>query len=187
MFGRSRRSPPPPADAPGSGAAAVAAFIDLELKSEDARKASIETRGVAVITTSGVLVTLLFGLVAVVTKASDYSVPALGLGVVVAALAFFVGAATLALLANSIKTYERVKVQDIRNTVESESGTITTSQAQSRIARANLKVLESARANNNMKARRLKWAFLCEVMAVVLLALAVGVVAIEELAQIVRR
>lgn len=48
-------------------------FIKDELEVQDKRKASFEQRGLAVITTSGVLVTLLFALAALSTKSAASS------------------------------------------------------------------------------------------------------------------
>ncbi|HEX8117309.1 MAG TPA: hypothetical protein VF521_08555, partial [Pyrinomonadaceae bacterium] len=50
-----------------SGYAAYGDFIKDELEAQDKRKASFEQRGLAVITTSGALVTLLFALAALST------------------------------------------------------------------------------------------------------------------------
>jgi hypothetical protein len=53
----------------------IAKFLDDQLAEEHARKASLESRGLAVITTSGTLVTLLFALSALVTKVESFTLP----------------------------------------------------------------------------------------------------------------
>lgn len=57
------------------GSSIYAAYVNEQLAAQDSRKTSIEQRGIAVITTSGTLVSLLFGLVAVLTAADDYQYP----------------------------------------------------------------------------------------------------------------
>ncbi|MFZ1926007.1 MAG: hypothetical protein WAU42_07680, partial [Solirubrobacteraceae bacterium] len=81
------------------GTAVYAEFLVGELAEQDARKASFEQRGIAVVTTAGTLVTLLFGLAALstsVAKAQQLS------GATKTALAYalvlFVASAILALL-----------------------------------------------------------------------------------------
>jgi hypothetical protein len=59
----------------GPGAKVIMSLLETELKIEDARKTSIEGRAAGVITTSGTLVTLLFGLVAIITKLTNYQAP----------------------------------------------------------------------------------------------------------------
>ena len=56
-----KSTPPPPID---GGRSIYADFIKEQLDAQEARKVSLEQRGLAVITTSGALVTLLFGLTA---------------------------------------------------------------------------------------------------------------------------
>ena len=54
--------------APPSGTGAYGALLRDEIAAQDQRKASFEQRGLAVIITSGTLVTLLFALAALSTK-----------------------------------------------------------------------------------------------------------------------
>src|SRR5215212_326740 len=56
---------------PAPGFRAYGEFVKDELAAQDQRKASFEQRGLAVITTSGTLVTLLFALSALATKDSQ--------------------------------------------------------------------------------------------------------------------
>ena len=60
-----------------SGTEAYAALIERELDAQEARKASLEQRGLAVITTAGALTSLLFGLAAFsTTGAHAFVLPA---------------------------------------------------------------------------------------------------------------
>lgn len=90
----------PPADETGRAGSVYLEYFTAILKSQDDRKASIESRGLSVITTSGALVTLLFGLTALLTKAQDYELPKQAHGPLGVALALFGLAALLALASN---------------------------------------------------------------------------------------
>jgi hypothetical protein len=68
------------------------------VRGQDERKFSLEQRGLAVITTSGTLATLLFGLVALATKSNDFRLPVRASGPLAVALGAFAAAALLALL-----------------------------------------------------------------------------------------
>jgi hypothetical protein len=154
-----------------------AAFFQRLVDGQDARKSSIEQRGISVITTSGALVTLLFGVVALVTKNASYHLPneayiPLGL-----ALLAFVGAAALALLTNiPSKGYVNVDGDQVEKLLDyiGESPP----NARLRLAATNLKVFRSAQGANEEKANVLKSAMICEVIAVVALSVAVFVVLI---------
>lgn len=168
-------------DAPGSGGEVLAAFVEAELKAEDSRKTSIETREISVISTSGVLVTLLFALAAVITRQGGYSIPLVGLVAILASLVLFVAAASLGLLANAVKSYDRAKLADVENTVNSELETITERAARKLVSGSNLQVWKSARSKTNEKARLLRWAIIAEVAAVSALALSIAVILIDEI------
>ena len=58
------------------GSEVYADFIKSMLDAEDSRKSSLEQRGISIITTSGTLVTLLFGLTAAITGAKTFTFPA---------------------------------------------------------------------------------------------------------------
>ena len=89
-----------PAEEPG-GRAIYADYIKEQVEAQEARKLSLEQRGLAVITTSGVLVTLLFGLTALtVRRAATFDIPNTAAGLLVGALVFFVLAALLAIITN---------------------------------------------------------------------------------------
>src|SRR4051794_11113883 len=81
----------------GDGSA-YGVYIASELEDVRALKASLEERALAVVTTSGVLVTLLFALASVVTSKKNYSIPVAARPALIVALAAFVLAAALALI-----------------------------------------------------------------------------------------
>src|SRR5215207_5830795 len=89
------------ADATATGRSLYAKYIDEQTAAQEARKTSLEQRGLAVITTSGALVTLLFGLTALsVRPDSRFVIPDVAAALLVVALAFFVLAALLAIVTN---------------------------------------------------------------------------------------
>jgi hypothetical protein len=171
----------PPGAPSGSGAELVAKLIESELGAEETRKTSIESRGNLVITTSGGLVTLLFALAALVSGQDRYVAPAPAVVFILAALVFFVAAAVLGLLTGAVRDYARIKIADLRQTVQTELDTITVADAQRRIADNNLTVLDDARTQTTSKARLLQKAVIAEVAAVGLLAVAVAVVLLDRL------
>lgn len=141
----------------------------------------MESRGNLVITTSAGLVTLLFGLAALVTGQDKYTPPSWALGFILLAMIAFVLAAIYGLLTGAVRNYARVRVADLKETVEQELTTITARRAQRLIAAANLAVLNDARTRTTEKARLLQRAVLAEVVAVGLLAIAVIVVIADQL------
>jgi uncharacterized membrane protein len=91
------------------------AFLDAELKAQDARKASFEQRGLAVVTTSGVLVTLLFALAGLSTEAKQtFALPQNARAWLAAALVAFVLAAAAALATNLPLSYQAVEADDVK-------------------------------------------------------------------------
>lgn len=88
-------------------------FIQGELGAERVLKSSLETRGSTIITTSGALVTLLFGLAAVVTKSPNFVLPEGTHWLLVVAAALFISAAVLGIVVNAPISYLRVVLDDI--------------------------------------------------------------------------
>ena len=158
--------------------AEFAAYYAVLIEEQDARKASIEQRGLAVITTSGTLSTLLFGLVAVVTKATDLELPTVAripLGVAIIA---FVLAAVLALLTNIPRKYVNVVVGDPDDDLWPHWED-SRNKALKRITATRAKAVSSAQAVNGEKAKLLFRAMIAEVIAVVAVAVAVIVILME--------
>lgn len=103
-------------DEPSSGFQTYGEFAKDELAAQDQRKASFEQRGLAVITTSGALVTLLFALAALSTKESQtFVLPDRARGWLEAALVSFFFAAVAALITNVPLGYEAVEADEIKS------------------------------------------------------------------------
>ena len=165
-----------PEDTDPRGRAIYADYIKEQQEAQEARKVSLEQRGLAVITTSGALVTLLFGLTArTVRRASTFAIPDSSAALLVAALVFFVLAALLAIVTNLPRSYEGVTVDALRKAVQ-ERWEDSEAVASEMVALTRLKTLASARSNNDLKGRALVAAMACEILAVALVGAAVGFV-----------
>jgi hypothetical protein len=137
---------------------------------------SLEQRGLAVITTSGVLVTLLFGLTALsVRRATTFVIPNTAAGLLIAALVCFVLAALCAIFTNLPRSYEGVTVDALRGAVR-ERWTDSEAVASEMVALTRLKTLASAKTNNDAKGIALVVAMCLEILAVALVGAAVGFV-----------
>lgn len=156
-----------------SGASVYDELLKDELASEDDRKSSLEQRGLAVITTSGVLVTLLFGLAALSTKSeSTFDLSGFAESALAVGLIFFVLAAIFGLRTNAPRDYEQASPSDIKLLLDEEP--ISDDDA-ARIDVAHVRVdeLTAARARNGEKADLVLWAMRFEVLAVTAVAIAI--------------
>jgi hypothetical protein len=157
------------------GSTLYANFIAKQLEGEDNRRASLEQRGISVISTSGALVTLLFGLAALVTERKDFVLSGSARTMLFVALGFFVVASLLAIATNAPLRYLGVNADDLRRAVEQLWGD-TRSDAEQRISATQVKVLAETKRLNNLKGKILIAAMCGEVLAVLFVALAVGAI-----------
>ena len=160
-------------DPPASGVFDYDDLLKGEVAAEDARKESLEQRGLAVITTSGVLVTLLFALSALSTKSeATFDLSDFASVVLAIALALFVGAAVLAVIVNRPMDYIMAKPDDIE-TLLNATPIASAADARKDVALARVTELRAARRCNGIKAMLLVRAMGLEVAAVVAVAVAV--------------
>lgn len=94
---------------------AITGLIQDQFIQERAIKDSLESRASAVIASAGTLVTLLFALVALVTKSQQYSLPVASRFLIGVALAAFLIAAVLAILVIRPRTYGAVDERSLRD------------------------------------------------------------------------
>jgi hypothetical protein len=160
---------------PDRGSAVYASYIDAQVAAEDARKDSIEKRGLAVITTSGTIVSLLFGLVAVLTGVDKYVLPGGAESWLYAALGAFVVACIGGIATNAPLKYEAVLPERLRSALTGRWED-TPEEADRMVALTELKVLSKASRVNTVKALILVAAVVAEVLAVLFLALAVRII-----------
>lgn len=150
-----------------SGSDVYADFINSLLEAESSRKASLEQRGIGVITTAGTLVTLLFGLVAAITSAKTFTLPAQAHGWLAAATILFVLAAAAGIVVNVPLFYGQILIteNDLRAAWEDRA-----SDAQAAVTAVRLRRLDRAQKFNTIKAWVLVLGVALELAAVAVLA-----------------
>jgi hypothetical protein len=154
-------------------------FIAAELEVERSRKASFESRGFAVITTSGVLVTLLFGLAALVTSRKSFIPPDSVRWLLSAAAGFFVAAAALGIRSNAPARYLQVQPDSLAILVTPEVWGQPGADAGRELTAAQLTELEDARARNQGKGRIVLAAMALQLVAILLTTAAISVTLLE--------
>jgi hypothetical protein len=149
---------------------AYATFIDAEESAEGQRKASLEQRGLSVISTCGVLVSLAFGFLIVRSGSDGFDLSAVSTVLLVAGLLGFVLAAILGLATNWPRNYLAMAPHDLRRMVSEDLWNKAEGPARRRLTENKVGKLETARKHNAAKAQLLKWAIAAETCAVALLA-----------------
>jgi len=145
-------------------------FVKTLLDAEASRKTSIESKGAAVITTSSALVTILFGLVAVVTSRTTFKLPVSAHGWLVAAIVAFVVAAATAILVSFPLPYGQttVTIDDLRSWWGD-----SVPEAEAAVSGLRLRALTAARRTNAVKAGVLCAACTAELVGLILLTVTV--------------
>lgn len=151
-------------------------LIADQLTEERSRKSSLEARGVAVITTSGTLATLLFALTVGLTAAASFKLPNDAKLPLLLALISFVIAATSGLATNVPLIYQEPSPQALAKLVDGRYWTAPAPLGQLRVAASQVTALSAARAANNLKVKLLLVATAAELLAVIFLAWAVAVI-----------
>jgi hypothetical protein len=151
-------------------------FIKDELEVQDKRKTSFEQRGLAVITTSGALVTLLFALAALSTKkAATFTLPdSAEMWLSIALVLFFISALS-ALITNAPLIYQAVPAEKIRERLREKPPRDADAAARD-VAFTRIDELESAKRMNTIKGWALAAAMLFEALAVGCVAIAVSII-----------
>lgn len=131
------------------GSDVYADFVKSLLDAEDFRKSSLEQRGIGIITASGTLVTLLFGLTAAITGAKSFAFPSAARGWLMLAAILFVVAAGAGIGANIPLFYGKIVVeQDTLEAVWDDNAP----DARRAVTGAWLKRLHAAQTINSVKA-----------------------------------
>jgi hypothetical protein len=151
-----------------------AEYVAQLLAGQEARKASLEQRGLSVVTSSGTLVTLLFGLVALLTKGASYRLPTKTHGWLATSLTLFVIAAVLGVFTNLPLRYTNVDFDD--PDVLLDRWEDTPADARLRISATRLDEFKRAQRLNRGKAWLLVCAMAAEVGATLPLAVAIAFV-----------
>lgn len=162
-----------------SAGAAIAELIGEQLQAEAKRKESFEARGFSVITTSGVLVSLLLGLAALVTKSNGFTLTAPARNMLVGALGLFVLAAVAGIVANLPLRYSGVAPGMFTALLTPERWVAGLVPTAFRTAEARVKILARARDQNAIKGRAVTFALLLEVCAVTYVAGSVALILLK--------
>jgi hypothetical protein len=157
------------------GSTVYAAFISEQLSRQDTRKASLEQRGISVVTSSGTFVSLLFALVAVLTGAEDFELPSDAQPWLLAAATAFVLAGIGGILTNMPGRYRSPDAATL-NQVIAERWSDSPEEAENEVSAARVEVFARAQEVNSSKGRILVAAVAIEVLAVVFLAIAIEVI-----------
>lgn len=149
-----------------------AAFIATELRTEDARRQALDTKAAGIATTSSAFLVLVFTLSALVTG-KDHAFTTAGVRGVVAALALYVGAAVLGLLASMSRSYDVTSAETLDRMVD-DHWQDDEVDARNQTAYLNIRTIATLRDGNNRKASMVGWAMAVQVAASVLLVLALA-------------
>jgi hypothetical protein len=152
-----------------------ARYAEAELELQHARRDSLEKRGLSVVTTSGALVSLLFGLVAVLIGAKNYVLPDAARSWLYAALGLFFIAAVGALVTNAPLRYLTVKPEDLLEAANNRWAD-SAEVAQRMVFITRVKVMGDTKRKNDLKGKVLLAAMAAEVLAVGCVAMAVRLV-----------
>jgi hypothetical protein len=147
-----------------------AGYMKGLVDAETARKTSLEGRGVAVVTTSGTLITLLLALIGVITSAKNLSLPTAAHGYLAAAVILFAIAIAIGLTANMPFLYKET-APDANGL--SVAWRYTAEEAQAYVIGTMLDILSSFRHANAVKGWLVLAAGLVQLAAILMLVLAI--------------
>lgn len=160
-----------------------AALIKEQMEGAQAKQASFEQRGIAVVTTSGTLASLLFAIVAAITSKSTYVLSTFPRVCLIGALASFVLAAICGLFVNSPQLRRSVIGVDISSfrddvlNVQQWSADATLGSLAATDVR--LDVLQEARVGNALRSRILAAGFGFEALATIVLGIGIASILIN--------
>lgn len=155
-----------------------ATFLATRIADEEKRVASLQTRGLAVVTTSGTLVTLLIAIAKFGVGKDAAQVPALSRWLVGVATVLFVLAAFGGLAANLPRKLGRPRIEDLVKRMEG-SWNDPGSGAEKAVAVARATALGEQEQANDSAARAVVAALAAEVLAIGLAAIAVCVILVN--------
>jgi hypothetical protein len=166
----------PDQDPAAAAGTAYSQLIADQLAEERNRKVSLESRGVAVITTSGTLATLLFALTASLTAVPKFRLPGDARLPLLLALLAFVTAALFGLVTNVPLRYREPTPQGLAKLVDTVYWRGPKQTGELRVAGAQVAVIAAARSANNLKVNLLLTAISAELLSVIFLSWAVAVI-----------
>ena len=154
-------------DLPRAGTGAYGDLLTHELAAQESRKASFEQRGLAVVTTAGTLVTLLFGLTTLISKVGKhpYQLTSEERIWLAFGLVLFLLAAAAALATNLPLPYQAVPAEEVRARLK-ETPIRNEEAARRDIALTQIRLLADAKRKNTWKGWMLFAGMAFEVLAV---------------------
>lgn len=144
-----------------------------QLADERARKGSLEQRGIAIITSSGTLVTIVLGFVALATRNPSYTLPPGAVRLLVIALVALVAAAAAGLLINVPARVPIVDAEQLAATAEQADWDHADSDSLRAEYRIQGDLLIELRKLNRRRAHVLLASLLLEVLALAMMAVSV--------------
>lgn len=150
-----------------------AKFIEGELKFEYERRTAVESRALAVATSSSAFLALVFALSALVLG-KEHKFSAKGAVAVIAALILFAIAAVIGLVANASRVYEVPSVPTL-SAMTKAHWKDSEIAARNVSAVLNVKTIASLRNGNNDKAELVRIAFVVQLLAIAVLLVALSI------------
>jgi hypothetical protein len=154
------------------------ALIADTLAGQRARKESFERRGFSVITSSGVVASVLLGIAAVIVS-GDEKPPALARWAFVSALVLFAAAFILGIVANIPRSHEQTRSEHLRPLLEDRFWLGRPGVGKFRTAEVRVGMLEWSEGVNDTLGRLLIAALTAELLAILAVAVAVGALVAE--------
>jgi hypothetical protein len=148
-------------------------LIDGQLERENARKDSFESRGISMITSAGTIVTLLFGLAALTTKTSDFTLKGGAKTALVVALCFLLSSAVAGVVVNAPLQYSEADPGALMRLLDEQFWWGDPAIGRRRTAELEIKQVARARKMNSLKARLLVAGLAAEILGVLAVAAAV--------------
>jgi hypothetical protein len=157
------------------GFSVYADFVQEQLAAEETRKTSLEQRGLAVITSSGVLAALGFGALALAKRGEAVPLPGPSPVLLVAGAVALLVAAVLALSTNAPLRHRAINPSAMKRTLREHASDEET-KALIRVASTRIGLLGPVRHGNDMKAAICLAAMAAEVLGVALLGITICLV-----------
>lgn len=149
-----------------------ATFIESELKAEKERRASVEARGVSVITTSSGLVTLIAAVGAFVIRGDKFVLPGGGKVALLVAVTAFAAAAGCGIVTNWSYKYAVASIADLE-AMRTSQWVDDAVDSRSTTTLINVATIKSLRDSNERKVEWLRAGQIAQLFALVALSVAV--------------
>lgn len=151
----------------------IAQLITSEVERAQAATVSLQSRGLAVISSSGTLVTLLFGLSALATNVEGFTLSGWTKLPLIVAASFLVLAAIAGIATNAPRQRHALGLEQLGPLLDDEMWSARAREALQATARAQLAIAKAARVANGRMARFLLVGIVLEIAGVASIAWAV--------------